>query len=48
MNAIYKHAGLSPAYWRALEEIANRGVHHANADPVMDSRFEAFEASDST
>jgi len=33
------------AYWRALEEIANTVFINANADPVMDSRFEAFEAS---
>lgn len=46
MNAIYSLPAYRRAYWRALEEIANGVFINANADPVMDSRFEAFEASD--
>jgi len=45
MNAIYGVPVYRRAYWRALEEIANTVFINANADPVMDSRFEAFEAS---
>lgn len=45
MNAIYNTPEYRRAYWRALEEIANGVFINANADPVMDSRFDAFEAS---
>jgi regulation of enolase protein 1 (concanavalin A-like superfamily) len=45
MNAIYNTPVYRRAYWRALKEIADGVFVNANADPVMDSRFEAFEAS---
>jgi hypothetical protein len=45
MNAIYSTPAYRRAYWRALEETANGVFLNANADPMMDSRFEAFEAS---
>jgi len=45
MNAIYNTPAYRRAYWRALQEIADGVFVNASADPVMDSRFEAFEAS---
>jgi regulation of enolase protein 1 (concanavalin A-like superfamily) len=45
MNAIYSTPAYRRAYWRALDEIAQGVFLNANADPVMDSRFAAFEAS---
>jgi len=45
MNAIYSVPVYRRAYWRALEEIANGVFLNVKADPVMDSRFESFEAS---
>lgn len=45
MNAIYNTPAYRRAYWRALQEIADGVFASASADPVMDSRFEAFEAS---
>src|SRR6185503_4807472 len=44
MNAIYATPEFRRAYWRALEEIAQGVFLNSQADPVMDSRFAAFEA----
>jgi len=46
MNAIYNTPACRRAYWAGVGGIANGVFINANADPVMDSRFEAFEASD--
>jgi hypothetical protein len=45
MNTIYNTPVYRRAYWRALEEIAEGVFVNANADPVMDARFDAFKAS---
>ncbi len=46
MNAIYNTPAFRRAYWRALEEIANGVFAPGQADPVIEARFAAFEASD--
>ncbi|MCI0744925.1 MAG: lamin tail domain-containing protein [Verrucomicrobia subdivision 3 bacterium] len=45
MNTLYSTPVYRRAYWQALKEIAEGPFVNANADRVMDARFEAFEAS---